>query len=55
VETQQFTDGLGLHPSGLTWQEWNYPFKNDEQMVLVAAWYKYQREKEWEQFEPSPF
>jgi hypothetical protein len=55
VETQQPTDGLGLHPSGLTWQEWNYPFKTPEQMVFVAAYHKRKKEQEWEQLEPAPF
>ena len=29
-----------LHPSGLTQQRWEWPFKTPEERKLVAAWFK---------------
>jgi hypothetical protein len=28
------------HPSGLTWERWNWPFKTQEERAIVAKWFK---------------
>jgi len=30
-----------MHPSGLTLDRWNYPFKTDAERVLVRIWLNY--------------
>jgi hypothetical protein len=30
------------HPSGLTWERWNWPFKTQEERAIVAKWFKKQ-------------
>ncbi|MFZ9326835.1 MAG: hypothetical protein ACO24H_05180 [Polynucleobacter sp.] len=30
----------GKHPSGLTWERWNWPFKTADERKLVAKYFK---------------
>lgn len=34
------------HPSGLTWERWNWPFKTPEERQLVAKYFNKQRREE---------
>jgi len=45
------------HPSGLTMERWNWPFKTPQERELVARWFKKQekKEKQVETFERSEF
>lgn len=27
-----------MHPSGLTWERWNFPFKTPAERELIAKW-----------------
>ena len=53
------TRNLGKHPSGLTMQEWLWPFKTAEQRKIVAKYYKkvdkQQRKKQLDDIELAPF
>lgn len=58
------TKNLGKHPSGLTMQEWLWPFKTAEQRKLVAKYHKkmerkrtekQQRKKQLDDIELAPF
>ena len=28
-----------MHPSGLTWARWNWPFKTDAERAIIARWF----------------
>jgi hypothetical protein len=34
------------HPSGLTWERWEWPFKTPEERVLVAQWFRKEQRNE---------
>lgn len=27
-----------MHPSGLTWERWNFPFKTPAERAMIVAW-----------------
>lgn len=29
---------MTLHPSGLTWERWNFPFKTPEERLKIMLW-----------------
>lgn len=35
-----------LHPSGMTWQRWEWPFKTPQERKLVAQYFKKQHHNE---------
>lgn len=35
-----------LHPSGMTWQRWEWPFKTPQERKLVAQYFKEQHRNE---------
>jgi hypothetical protein len=37
---------LEMHPSGMTMQRWNSPFKTPEERQLVVLWFKKNAEQE---------
>ncbi len=47
------------HPSGLTQERWDWPFKTTDEKVLVAQWFrkeqKNEERKRLDNFEESPF
>lgn len=34
------TNPTSLHPSGLTWERWEWPFKTPQERELVAKYFK---------------
>jgi hypothetical protein len=43
-----------LHPSGLTWERWHWPWKMPQERAMIQQWM--QRKKEGEVFDNSiPF
>ena len=47
------TTPQSLHPSGLTQQRWEWPFKTPEERKLVAAWFKKIQKSEKNDFEKA--
>ena len=43
---------MNKHPSGLTWQRWNWPFKTQAERKLVAAYFEKVKR---EQLPAAPF
>lgn len=43
-----------MHPSGLTLERWNWPFKTEAERKLVAAYYKAQEKAQPQQYERAP-
>lgn len=43
------------HPSGLTLERWNWPFKTPEERKKVAAWFAVQRREEIINGAEAPF
>jgi hypothetical protein len=35
-----------MHPSGIAWERWNWPFKTDEERALAEQWVKRQTQDE---------
>lgn len=33
-------DSKDMHPSGMTWERWDNPFKSDAERALVIKWNK---------------
>lgn len=44
-----------MHPSGLTLERWNWPFKTPEERKKVAAWFAVQRREEIINGAEAPF
>jgi hypothetical protein len=47
------------HPSGLTWERWNNPFKTPEERKLVVKYFrrieKDEKQRAFDELEPAPF
>ena len=46
---------MDKHPSGLTWELWNWPFKTPEERELVREYFARTSVESLEELEPSPF
>jgi hypothetical protein len=46
---------MDKHPSGLTWERWNWPFKTPEERELVREYFALTSVENLEELEPSPF
>jgi hypothetical protein len=42
------------HPSGLSWERWNWPFKTPQEREVVAKWFSKQTNKEIEDLGAPP-
>ena len=38
--------GAALHPSGMTTDRWNWPFKTDSELSVAARWFKAQAHRQ---------
>ena len=45
--------GKAKHPSGLTMERWNWPFKTETERVVVAKWMKKQQKLSLETLPPA--
>lgn len=44
-----------MHPSGMTMQRWNWPYKTPQERELVAKWFKKQEKTKQDNLDRSEF